>query len=85
MDSLLVFGSEECMSWDPTVEVIEQLRNDEDFEASIKVLDPVEHEETFRDYGLVICPSTVYRGEVISVGPPSIENVKEKVRELKYG
>jgi hypothetical protein len=70
------------MSWDRTIDVINRLKEDDEVLASIEILDPVEHDDLFRDYGLVICPSIVYRDEVISVGPPNFEHVKDKVKEL---
>ncbi|MFB6355850.1 MAG: hypothetical protein ABEJ65_04975 [bacterium] len=83
MGSLLVFGSEDCMAWEDTVELIEQLESSEDFYPAIECLDPVEHNEKFQEYNLVICPSFVYEGELIAVGPSTPEDIKSSVEELE--
>lgn len=81
MNLLLVFGSEDCPSWERTRKLIDELENDEGLSLDLRVLDPAEHKEQFRGYGLVICPSIVYRDEVISVGPPDVDHVKGKIRD----
>jgi hypothetical protein len=59
--------------------VRERLERDHEIPLPVKILDPVEHEEQFREYGLAICPSMVVGDEVISVGPPHFDSVKENI------
>jgi hypothetical protein len=70
------------MGWDETREILDELESDPEFSVDITRLDPVEHRDQFRKYGLVVCPSFVYRDEVIAVGPPNPESIKERVKEL---
>lgn len=81
-DELIVFCSEDCLSWEETFQVIDELEADPDFSPAIKRMDPDDHQQTFREYGLTICPSIVYKDEVIHVGPPERDFIKQKVKEL---
>lgn len=83
MEELLVFGSEDCMSWEETTEVLDRLENDDEVPVSFRILDPVENSELFKKYELVICPSIVHQDELISVGPPNFDYLKQKILETK--
>ncbi len=79
MSRILIFGSEDCPSWEQTRQVHEQLERDDDILLPVEVLDPADNEEQFRRLGLTICPSMVVDDEVISVGPPNFDNVKNEI------
>ncbi len=79
MTKIVIFGSSDCPSWEQTREVQEALVEDDAVPLEVKLLDPNEHEEEFRELGLTICPSIVVGEEVISVGPPSFDYVKEEI------
>lgn len=70
------------MGWEETREALDELEDDPDFEPGIVQLDPAEHEQRFRELGLVVCPSIVYRDEIIAVGPPNADSIKTIVKEL---
>lgn len=79
MSRIIIFGSEDCPSWDRTRAVRKKLERDEEVPLPIEVLDPADHQERFRRLGLTICPSMVVDEEVISVGPPSFDYVKNEI------
>jgi len=81
-DELLVFGSEDCLGWVETRGALNKLEEDPEFQLAINHLDPIEHEETFRERGLVVCPSIVYKDEIIAVGPPKPGSIKQKIEQL---
>lgn len=76
---LLVYGSEDCLGWQEISELIETLRNEPRLDVSVTVRDPLEHRDEFQEKGLVICPSFLYEGELIAVGPPDRDELLQTI------
>lgn len=85
MSSLIVYGSDGCLGWQDTLEALETLEEDPDFSSTIEIRRPEDHEDEFRQLGTVICPAFVFEGEVIEVGPPNLERIKDTVARAGGG
>lgn len=80
MPSLIIYGSEDCLGWEDTLEVVEKLKSDPEFGFPVEIRSPENHEQAFRELGAVICPAYVFEDEVISVGPTDHDYIKRSIR-----
>lgn len=82
MNTLTVYGSTDCMGWDHVEELLRKFRDDTECDIEIEVKDPTENWEEFREKGLVVCPSFVVGNELLAVGTPDFEDLKNKLSNL---
>lgn len=83
VDRLIVYGSKDCMGWQDVQALLAELRQPGDLDYVIDVRDPAEHPEEFRDKGLVVCPSYLFNGELIAVGVPRAETLRDKIEQRR--
>lgn len=82
VNRLIVYGSENCIGWKDVQALLGELRSREP-EYVIEVRDPADHREEFREKGLVVCPSFLFGGELIAVGVPRVQTLREKIDERR--